>query len=239
MSTPIHPSVADFKIHRVVCEARYTDAYLLYDKTGQLLEDVRRSFTNVKVVVAAPNQTLFTADQGAFGIEVGQSRFTSDEPDPKLEKFGKQCKDFFDVIAEDLKINVFTRIGLRTFFHRECKTKEETLEVLAAVDLINLKAGVRFGVEGAPSEISVRWEDKQLGTRFALGVQAAQIDLLLPPELKGDRPDIHKAIVGLNLDVDYYTVAPVDRGQWNPAEWIPQKIRLIKKEADKILQGDQ
>jgi len=70
-----------------------------------------------------------------------------------------------------------------------------------------------------------------------LKAETTDIKLAVPPELQDTVPKIDKKTTGLTLDIDYYTVAPVEREQWNSQEWVPQKLRIIRKEVDGILEG--
>jgi hypothetical protein len=70
-----------------------------------------------------------------------------------------------------------------------------------------------------------------------LKAETTEIKLNVPPELQGNVPKFDRKLIGLTLDIDYYTVAPVEREQWEPQEWLLQKVRIIRKEVDDILQG--
>ena len=72
-------------------------------------------------------------------------------------------------------------------------------------------------------------------TTLRLKAEKGTIDLILPPELEVPNHEIHTETIGLLLDVDYYTVAPVERGQWDPTAWIPQAVRTVKREIDSVM----
>jgi len=230
-------TVDDFKMIRAVCELRYANAYLIYDRTGHVFHSIRDSFTDLRVVDANPTQSAALADEGRFGLEVGQCRFTTDKPDTRLEGFAAHCKRFFDVVADCLEVRMFTRVGLRVFFRRDCRDLEESRKMLNSLQLLNLPSTVRFGASAEADEVMVRWEGSQVGALLRLKAESGKIDVILPPELELEQASapLHKAINGVVLDVDYYTVAPVERAQWDATAWIPQAIRSVKKEAESIL----
>jgi uncharacterized protein (TIGR04255 family) len=229
--------INDFKPFNVTCELRYKNAYLIYDRTGQILMELRHSFTDVNVASASPQQTTFTAEEGSFNIELGASRFTSSSLDKNGEKFANHCKTFFDTVADELQIAVFTRIGLRYIARKEFKTEEESKAALASMMLVNLRPPKRFNSSESPTEILFRWEDSQTGAFVRLKSDSTDIKLAVPPELEDVVPKVDKKLTGLTLDIDYYTVAPVEREQWNAVEWLSQKLRVIRKEVDGILEG--
>jgi len=220
-----------------VCEVRYEDAYLIYDHTGQIYHELRANFAGLKVISPAPSQTTATADQGSFGLETGASRFTTNKPDSKLEQFAVSCKHFFESVTRNLEVKVFTRVGLRTMFRKDFATLDEAKSAFTSLKLVNLKPTERFGAAAEPHEIYLRWEGKDVGTTWRLKAESGKIDVILPPELEAEKSELHKAFNGLVLDVDYYTVAPVDRSQWDPTEWIQHSIRTIRRDTDAIFGG--
>jgi uncharacterized protein (TIGR04255 family) len=230
-------TIDDFKPLSVTCELRYKNAYLIYDRTGQVIEDVRESFTDINVSTTSPQQTSWTTNEGTLVLEIGACRFTSNRSDRNAEAFAKHCKVFFGAVTHQLQIGVFTRIGLRYILRKEYKTVDEAKAALASMMLANLKPTKRFNSSDSPTEVLFRWEDSQIGAFVRLKAETVEIKATVPPELLDALPKIDKKINGLTLDIDYYTVAPVDREQWNPQEWLPQKLRIIHKEVDGILGG--
>jgi uncharacterized protein (TIGR04255 family) len=216
---------------------RYKNAYLIFDRTGKILEDLRERFTELEISSAAPQQTGFTAEEGTFNLEIGACRFTSSQVDGSGEVFAKRCKMFFDTVAQHLNIAVFTRIGLRYIARKEFKTDDEAKAALASLTLANLKPAKRFNSSDSPIEVSFRWEDKAIGTLFRLKAETTFVKMTVPPELRAAVPKVDRKIVGLTLDIDYYTAAPVEREQWEPDEWLRQRLRIVKKEAEGILLG--
>jgi hypothetical protein len=231
---PVPLSVADFKTVNAVCEVRYDNAYLIYDRTGQVCHEARRSYTNCNVLSASPNQTIFQSDEGAFALELSQSRFSTSKPDASLEKFAAHCKTFFDSVAVHLDVRVFTRVGFRQLFRKDFKDLDEAKAALTSLKLINLPAEERFGATTEPHEILLHWEGSQVGAMLRLKAESGKIDIVLPPELEAEKPEIHKSFNGLILDVDYYTVAPVERSQFDASAWIPRSVRTIRKNLDTV-----
>jgi uncharacterized protein (TIGR04255 family) len=235
MPSPL--TIDDFKPFSVTCELRYKNAYLIYDRTGQVIEDVRESFTDINVSTSSPQQTAWVTNEGTLTLELGACRVISTRPDKNAEAFAKHCKAFFDAVTHHLQIGVFTRIGLRYILRKEYKTLDESKAALASMMLANLKPTKRFNSSDSPTEILFRWEDSQIGAFVRLKAEMVELKATVPPEFQDIVPKIDKKINGLTLDIDYYTVAPVDREQWNSQEWLPEKMRLVRKEVDGILGG--
>lgn len=227
-------TVSDFKTAMAVCEVRYENAYLIYDRTGLICDDLRRMFSNLSVVIASPNQTTLQADEGSCALELSQCRFGSQAPDNQLQSFASHSKRFFDSVLYNLDIRTLSRVGLRVFFRRDYKSIDELKAALASLKLITLAPAERFGAASEPYEILLRWQGAHIGTMFRVAMQSGTIDVHLPPELQPEKPDIHKSISALMLDIDYYTVTPVERSQWDPSTWITHSFKTMKKGADSI-----
>ena len=144
---------------------------------------------------------------------------------------------FFETAARNLDISLFTRIGLRYIARKDFKSEDEAKAALASLALANLNPTKRFNSSESPIEILFRWEDKEIGAFVRLKAETTNVKMAVPPELRSTVPPVDKKIVGLTLDTDYYTVAPVEREQWEPDEWLRQKLRMVRKEAQAILQG--
>jgi hypothetical protein len=161
---PISLSLDDFKLFRAVCELRYENAYLLFDRTGKIYHDLRNSFTNLQVQNANPSQSIFHSEEGIFVSELTACRFTSSKIDNKLEAFSAQCKTFFGTVSECLELNIYTRIGLRVFFRRELESFQQSKATLASLKMTNVEPSAHFGTELSPREVTLRWEGDQIGT---------------------------------------------------------------------------
>ena len=228
-------SLADFKMISAVCELRYESAYLIYDRTGLICHETRSIYPDCNVSSAAPNQTYLQFSEGSFALELTQCRFSTTKPDSSLEKFAGHCKSFFNSVVYNLDVKVFTRVGLRVLLRKEFRDLTEAKAALTSLRLVTLQPVERFGAASEPQEVYFRWQGPQLGAMVHFRAESGKIDVILPPELEAEKSEIHKSFNGLVLDVDYYTVAPVERSQWDAPTWIPRSIRTVKKEIGNII----
>ena len=227
----------DFKPFTTTCELRYKNAYLIYDRTGQIMQEMQGLFTNIAVAAATPQASQFTAEEGTFNLEIAATRYTTGRVGKHSEIFIHNCNSFFNSVIDRLEINIFTRIGLRCILKKEFQTEDEAKAALAAVPFPGSAPRKRFNIAEGPTEVLFRWEDKQIGAFVRLKAETTEVTINVQPEFRDVIPKFEKKLIGLTLDVDYYTVAPVEREKWIGHEWIPAKLRVIKKEVDGILQG--
>src|ERR1700720_748366 len=102
MPSPL--TIDDFKQYSLTCELRYKSAYLIYDRTGQVIEDVRESFTDINVSTTSPQQTSWTTNEGTLNLELGACRIVTTRADKNVEVFAKQCRAFFEAATHHLQI---------------------------------------------------------------------------------------------------------------------------------------
>ncbi|MBZ5503364.1 MAG: hypothetical protein LAN59_14225 [Acidobacteriia bacterium] len=228
-------TVSDFEVRQVTCELRYPEAYLVFDKTGDIFHHLSGKFTNLHSDSPTPTQTQMTADEGTIGLEFTAARLTTNEPDSGLERFASNCKTFFDFAVNKLEISIFTRIGLRLVLHKIFDTADGPIAALNSLRLLGTGTETRFGASSQLSELTMRWEGKDLGATMRLKAESGSLDAKFPPELGMAQRSVHKEFHHLVLDIDYYTVAIVERAQWDPATWIAQSARIMRKEADRFL----
>jgi hypothetical protein len=126
-------------------------------------------------------------------------------------------------------------VGLRQVLIRAYDSAKGPEDALNSLQVLKIGTEMRFGTGPNIAELSIRWEDKKLGAIFRIKAQSGNLSAKFPPELGMREQAVSKEFHHLILDVDYYTVALVERGQWDPMIWIPQSGRIVRKEADRIL----
>ena len=120
-------------------------------------------------------------------------------------------------------------------FRKDFQGLDEARSAFTALKLTTLKPIKRFGAAEEPNEIVLRWESEDLGAMWRARADTIKIDAVLPAELEMESSELHKTFNALVVDVDYYTVAPVERSQWDPKEWIRHSIRTIRRDTDAVL----
>ncbi len=231
---PVPLTVNDFSLIRAACELRYENAYLIYDRTGQIANALGKRFESFEVVTATPNQSAFRSTEGSLTLELAKAFITSDRPQP--ETFAASCKKFFSVITDFLEVQVLTRIGFRQTYSSPRKDQRSAVEALNEIPVVGRIPTIGRSPEPL-AEITLRWEGENTGTTVRLLSQSGKMNLILPPEFTDDDRELKKEFSGLMLDVDYYTVAPVEVAQWDAVAWIPDAARSMRKQLNSLLEG--
>jgi len=230
-------SFADFVLRRIVCEARYSEAFPMWDRSGEVTSELRASFTNFKLKDANPASITLESSEGTMGVELTRSHISTELPKKDLVKFADSCDRLFGIVISQFEVKVLTRIGLRFVYIKKFDTFEDASAAIERVSIVPKFAGAMFGATEVPREAIFRWQSKDVGTAFKLAAETINFDAKLPPEL-GTEEEIHKVHHQLVLDVDTYTVKPVERGQFDAKSWIAHARHVVKRDCERILEGE-
>lgn len=232
---PTALTIEDFQLRQVTCEIRYPEAFVIYDRTGEIFQQLSKKFRNLRSLSPSPNQTQAVADEGTVVVELATARLTKDDPEAALTTFATDCRTLFSLVTTRLNVNVFTRIGLRLIYHKLFDAAADAAAAIGSFRLTKATNEPRFGASPNISEFMARWQGKELGATMRLFLEDGSITAHFPIELGMSERSVHKEFHHLGLDIDYYTVGTVEGDQWDAATWIPQSARIIKRETDKVL----
>src|SRR5207253_7840645 len=128
------------------------------------------------------------------------------------------------------------RVGFRLVYFKEFKDKPEAASTFFSLRLINVPEGKKFEVDQKPvdPQYSLRWESEKKGVLLACRAETRVVDIEPPPEAARVMSPVHKETSGIVFDTDYYTVAPVEAGQFDTAEWIKHALHVIARDSSYI-----
>lgn len=227
-------TLEDFQLSHLVCEVRFDGAYLLFDRTGGIWHSLKQQYPTLTLVSASPNSSTFRFDTYTLVVELELARIFVNKPPVDLSAFQEHCDFFFNLVIESLDIRTFTRIGLRPIYSMSLTDPDLAQKHIRGLHVDTANAA-RFGIKDPPVEVLMRWESDTVGCFIRFVAQPGRSVTLTPTMLRESpdgRPDSGAAVL---IDIDYYTLAVVDRAQWRASEWIEQSMHLTKREVRKIL----
>jgi hypothetical protein len=232
-------TIADFKLFQVAVECRYEDAYLLFDRTGNVCRQLKLKWPDAKLQEASPAKTVCRVGTESFTLELKQSLVLSTKPDSSLQPFSENAEWFFTLLQEQLGISSYSRLGFRAIFKKNVKSPSEAAELFTGAKLLRLPSEKVFGVESAGTDLtySVRLQSDTAGALVRIATETLQMEFEPPlgaeDVLKPVKQDTHSLV----YDVDYYTVSRVDVGQLRLREWLKQAMHAIRRDSAHFLEG--
>jgi hypothetical protein len=231
--------ISHFQLNSLNFEVRYDPAFLLWDKAGSLAEAIRKEHPNLKPNEASPGKISFEIDkkfQVAFELE--KLNVSAFQPNISIDDFVALCHRVIALAVNTLQVTLFLRIGLRPIYRHEYRNRDEAAAALIGTGIMEVPEGRHFGIEGRPvlPHYAIRWEGDKLAIQVNFRVQERKVTLQLP---LGETavPNIEKDIIELIYDFDYFTVGSVEVGQFRALDWIPNAMRVIRRDSSVFLKA--
>jgi len=231
--------LASFELETCTLEIRYPFALTLWDSAGQLWKAVQEKWPDIAPISADPKKTDFQVGKRRLTVEFEQARIIDVEPGKSLEQFSKDSREFVGLITRHLQIPTYKRVGFRLLYFKEFKDKTEAAAQFFSLSLLRLPDGKKFEIDEQPTnpQYALRWESEKKGVMLSCRAETRSVNLEPPPEAVRWMKPIHKETSGIVLDVDYYTVAPVEPGQMDVSEWMRHAIHVIARDSRYLFEG--
>lgn len=234
-------NIDEFKLWSVSFEIRYDDAYTIWDNIGRFWNTIKESWPNMELARnPSPVVTHFYIDNKfEIALETGKIYIIQHHNvDSELKEFTKLVDAIVSIAQEMFNISTYKRIGFRPVFFKEYDSKESTANGFLGLNLIRKVDTKHFNIEGKLSSLEYGscWEDENSGARIKFASITRKVGIEIPINI----PEIEKQTIekwGIQIDMDYYTVKSVPKGQFRPSEWIKQARHIIRRDIKLYLEG--
>jgi hypothetical protein len=137
--------IDDLDFSSFAFEIRYT--YLLWDRAGIIWKRLNKIFPETPLVSSQPNLVHMRSRAFELSWEPQRAVIQIFDPD-QLKGAPRLTAQFGEVIASELELEEFTRVGLRWIRYKTFKDKESVAAAVLECGLLNIPEGRRFGVDG-------------------------------------------------------------------------------------------
>jgi hypothetical protein len=216
------------KIDTITIELRYDPAFGIWDRAGEIWKRVQAQFPELRFQNAMPLQQIFESADARAMVELEAFRVICRGPDAD-KKTSEIAQALLNVCSDQLRIAIFTRIGLREVKKHSFASIEEAFS--AVNSLLPAALVGKFLTDSTPLGFSfgLRQENKANGLLTSIRTEERERKLAFPWELRdlmsSDPPKEYLAI----FDSDYYTIGATKRDALDIEEWARQGMRAIKK----------
>jgi len=186
-----------------------------------------------RVLSVEPSKTSFQRGKTAFVVELKTARINAVDPEKSsMDELPKVARDFFRLTTQHLEISLCDRLGLRLVYFKEFKDREQAASAFHAMGLVVVPDGKRFEVDQPPinQQYVLRWESEKKGAVVQCRAETRKIDWDPPIESVRFWNPVHREQNGIVVDIDYYTVAPVEVGQLDMGEWSKHALHVISRD---------
>ena len=224
--------LSSFALEQSVLEVRYEVALALWDSAGALWRSIQDRWPEIRLVTADPTKQAFQSGKTGFVIELQAARITNMDSNKPLSELSKIAREFFKLTAMHLQTSLFTRLGLRLIYFKEFKDRASAAAAFHSLGLVKVPDTKKFEIDDPPvnGQYSIRWESAKKGALVVCKAETRKMDFDPPIESTRLLDPIHKEQNGIVVDIDYYTVAPVESGQVDMGEWMNHSLRIITRD---------
>ncbi|TWT13805.1 hypothetical protein [Reyranella sp. CPCC 100927] len=234
-------SIDSFALKSLYFELRYIPSFLLWDRAGYIAHGLQGAWPDLIVQEVHPNKQGLRLDQRTSClVELDKFNFAFHRVDRDLANVFRHIDDGYLLIARELQLKVFSRVGLRLQFYQTCKNADEAADLVCNTPFGPTISGKHFNIEGKVSEpeTAVRWQDEASGVLIRLRAQTRKVEFTpgieVDPEVLASVKHEQSEIL---LDVDYYISSSTSAGQLKPSAWIKQIVHTVRRDSKIILGG--
>ncbi|MEN6373832.1 MAG: hypothetical protein ABFD75_03485 [Smithella sp.] len=231
MSTSL--DIAQLKLTSATVELRYDKAYIIWDRAGFFWSEISLNWPDSKINQVEPNISRFIInDRFDLMLSLDRSHIIDLKPTSSLKEFTEYASIFLNLVMESLNISKLTRIGFRLVYNKYFPDKNRAADTLVSTKMMVVPQGKIFNIQGkvVQPKYSLTWEGESTAAKVTLFTREKKIEITVPPGVE----DVHSINITkyeLIYDIDYYTISPVSRGQFNVKDWIEQAYQLIKRDS--------
>jgi hypothetical protein len=230
-------ALEDLNFSQLAFELRFAHSYLLWDRAGQIWQEVLRIFPTVTVANAAPNNILFR--DGPVDLHVEPNRATFQIFSRDALKNIPAVAEFLRMATSVLEIQTFNRMGLRMIYSKVFPTKEDAASELMKVGFLRIPEGRHFGVDGLilNPEIAFRKEEGSKGFSIRMKAEGVEFKVEIPYLWQHIAKPVQEVVETLTVDIDSYIQGTIIRSQIGFEEWITQAMHVIRRDTNEFLGG--
>jgi hypothetical protein len=151
-------------LRRLLCEVRFQDGQLYLDHTGRLLKRlVRDAAWTINPSPSPQGTTLFHMIEGLqlafsmYSASLDLDRSHSDEviDSEDGERFIAWADETLGLIADELEVTEYERLGFRQLYYFSFESKEETEEWLSDLRLVQFSSDLTAAFDATPEAMGV------------------------------------------------------------------------------------
>ncbi|MBI5633363.1 MAG: hypothetical protein HZA15_07800 [Nitrospirae bacterium] len=219
---------SDLLLEQLTLELRFENAFLYIDKCGSILRDIFAKYPSATAESVAVNETKIVLPDTQISLAFSPARIVLNQQYPSgISDIGEFGDFAIDRICKTLEISAYTRVGNRFIYILKIDDEKESLELMKNTGFFNIPQEKVSQMGDTLKSANIKFQitrDDEVGYGISLGHVNRTLNLLqLPKPIKYDASKF--ILSGLAVDVDFYTMKPVDSGNVKAHELIKKNIK--------------
>lgn len=218
-------------LEQIVCEVRFKRGYLYWDNCGKIWSHLTSKIVDLDMETVSPQEAKLSIKNESLNISFSHERLsiTQHQPSSNLKIFTEVCDIAFKEVTDLLEIETLTRIGNRFFYILKVSDSNESLEYMK-------KLGCFIDIDKKTEKFGEIIKDPQIRFTINKGEEKGYIvnihheernlTISLPKFVKYDASQFLSKV--LKIDIDFFTIKPVDCSIVKSSDLIQKNSREIK-----------
>lgn len=225
----------DLILERVIFEARFQNGYLYWDNCGRIWRTLTDIRPDLEMVSVTPDQATFQLEEEGINISFSHQRFGVHQDYPKnLGIYKKITDQSFNIVADHLRLDEFSRIGNRYQYVIKHEDRDEVTEFFKEKDIFIIpKRLIHSTNKIVEPHVKFLIERDNMSAIVQMGFFSRDLKVNVQKPLKIDtRSFISK---GISIDIDSASTNIIKRGTLDVAEFIAVQEKSVRRIIDYIL----
>lgn len=199
-------------LEQVVFEVRFSGGYLYWDNCGKIWAEILGKHPKLKAESVGVQSAVLVMDDEEITLKFSLDNINISQKYPEnLKTFGEFTESTINIIVEYLQVKTFNRVGNRFFFITKVKDSEESVELLKKTGFFAVPEDKKKIIGDSLTKPHIQFHitrGDEIGYMFNLQYMDRKIEVTAPKPITYDTSKFIKKC--LNIDIDYYTLKPVD-----------------------------
>jgi hypothetical protein len=226
----------DFKLESMTIEARYENAYAIWDAAGNCAKTISKIWPGTTLKKAEPGEIAFESSGVRVLTGIATSHILFRQP-KSFDQHAEAISQTFHQWNHILDIKEYTRLGCRAIYEKTYDSTESANEAMLSLGLVKLPTKKLFNVETTDNRntFDVRYllSDQKSGTTIRVFPNSTTVEI----NTQGAMPDLDRKHTKhtLTIDIDRYTKQAIAAEAFKVSEWLKGTAHLIRRDLPQLL----
>lgn len=221
---------SDLVLEQLTLEVRYGSGYLYIDRCGSILRSLMGKWPSATAESVAVHETKVVMSDKQITLAFSDKRMSLTQQYPGSVSDIGEVGDFaIETICKALEISAFTRVGNRFIYILKVDDEEESVDLMRTTGFFGTPKDKVSKIGDTVKEPNVRFQitrDGEVGYGIRFGYVNRSLNLQLPKPITYNASKF--ILSGLTIDIDYFTLKPVDSGNVKAHELIKKNSREME-----------
>lgn len=220
----------DLTLEKVIFEVKYKNGFLYWDRCGSVWRDVSQKWPGIKMLSVAPEKAQFVLEEQAITFMFNHNLANISQDSPADLKFFTEFTQYtIPLVTERFEVSIYDRIGNRFIYMAPMEQSEQAIELLKRAQLLTVPSEKlkTYGETFDEPAVKIILKGKDVGYIIRVSYMTRELEVMVPKPVKFDATAFIKR--GLSIDIDCYTLRPVDVGVVDSEDLIKINERNVRK----------